>query len=507
MSSNLSQAAFDEDNLKPSSLRRSRMITPLKKSRPVLKDIENALTLRATEGQRYVIVQGDPCFSCPAYPIFEREGHHTHRTPVVKQATLPTGPVVIRTQRSRPSPIASVASTLTSVRKECPGGYAGGFARGRSLRRSSSMIVSRSLDSLPSTASCSQIEPTCANIPYTTGNITEFGNQCNIRSSYDDSPLVDRDALLVMGPSRSLTPPLSPPALPPSQTYTGHLLKRSGRTFSLVPAEVNGKRVFTHAVANQYDVSFGGYSSPIPISTRSVGGPKEGLPEDMRDMLRQLDDLAHWVKAASSSRERISPVSTVTSTKYAARPAHRSDTENEHGMYSASKCSTYTSLPDKGKGRMLSTHASPSECSIPTESTQLSSAQTAKDANHSEEGLIYEPNHDTPEFLVGSSRSPIAYPVHGYSSPPPHPAPPRFQPSSPTNNTPFHRRVYERRSAPYPPPTAPLVSPSGKASFKAFFQRSRCNTTAVCPGVPLAHVPVEATFRREKRLRLPWLRI
>jgi hypothetical protein len=369
MSSSLSQAASDENHLKPSLLRRSRMITPLKKARPVLKDIQDSLTLRATdsEGRRYVIVQGDPCLSCPAYPIFERE--HTHQTPVVKQATLPTGLAVIRTPRSRPSPVAPVASTLTSVRKECPGGYAGAFAWGRALRRSSSMIVSRSLDSLQSTASYSQIEPTCANIPYTTGNITEFGNQSNIRSSYDDSPLVDRDALLVMGPSRSLTPPLSPPALPPSQTCTGHLLKRSGRTFALVPAEVNGKRVFTHAVANQRDVGFGGYSSPIPISTRLVGSPKEGLPEDMRDVLRQLDDLAHWVKAASSSGERISPVSTVTSTKYAARPAHRSETENERGMYSASKRSIYKSLPDKGKGRMLSTHAGPSECITPTEST------------------------------------------------------------------------------------------------------------------------------------------
>ncbi|KIK91899.1 hypothetical protein PAXRUDRAFT_830449 [Paxillus rubicundulus Ve08.2h10] len=490
-----------ENDLKPSLLRRSRMITPLKKARPVLKDIQNALTLQASESRRYVIVQGDPCLSCPAYPLLGREGHHTHRTPIVKQA-LSTDVT------------CTPASTLTSVRKECSGGYAGAFSRG-SLRRSSSMIVSRSLDSLQTTASCTRIEQTGVNIPYATANITEFGNQSNIRSSYDDSHLVDRGALFVMGPSRSLTPPLNPPALPPSQTCTGHLLKRSGRTFALVPAEVNGKRVFTHAVANQSDVSFGGYSSPIPTSARSVGSPKEGLPEDMRDMLRQLDDLAHWVKAASSSREPISPVSTVTSTKYAARPAHHSETETGRGMDFASKRSTCKSLPDKGKGRMLYTHASPSGCSTPTEPTQLSSAQTGDPTGmttganrQSEEGLIYEPSHATPEFLVGSSRSPIAYPVHGYSSPPSHPPLPRFQPSSPTNNTPFHRRVYERRSAPCPPPTAPLVSPSGKASFKAFFQRSRCNTTAVSrPEVPLRHGYVEATFRRDKRMRLPWLRI
>lgn len=81
-------------------------------------------------------------------------------------------------------------------------------------------------------------------------------------------------------PCRSPTPPISPPA---STTYGS---KRSGMTFALVPAEVGGQHVFTHVVVNHQDHDCMD-SSPL------------GLPEDMQDVVQQLDDLATWVRAAS----------------------------------------------------------------------------------------------------------------------------------------------------------------------------------------------------------------
>ncbi|KAF9218952.1 hypothetical protein BS17DRAFT_470201 [Gyrodon lividus] len=399
MSSSMSQTASKENNIMLPLLRRPGKIAPLKKARPVMKDIQNAFTLQATEARRYVIVQGDPYSSCQVHPTFEGGRHHRHGTPVVKQTILPADPIVTRTPHSRPSPAPSMVSTL---QEECSGGYAGASIRGHALRRSSSMIVSRSLDSLRSIAShtqLTQVDPTCAKLPYATlstkssRNIVETGNQSNIQRSYDD-----RDALLFLVPSRSLTPPLSPPMPPSSQTSRGYLPKRSGRTFALISTEVNGKRVFTHAVANQRDVCPGECSSPITISAKSVRSPKDGLPEDMRDILRQLDDLASWVKAASLSGECTSPVPTVTSMQHSARPACHSETETECGAEFATEHSAHTSPFNKGKGRVLSTRTTCSESSAPTASIQFSSAQTSgptnvdRSADCPSEGLIYEPN-------------------------------------------------------------------------------------------------------------------
>ncbi|KAG9313018.1 hypothetical protein JVU11DRAFT_6457 [Chiua virens] len=96
---------------------------------------------------------------------------------------------------------------------------------------------------------------------------------------------------------RSLTPPISPPVLSPRARDTEYSYKRHGRTFALVPAEVNGEHVFTHVAVNAQvsDNNLKAHSSYSSIP------PADGLPEDMQDVLRQLDDLATWVKATSST--------------------------------------------------------------------------------------------------------------------------------------------------------------------------------------------------------------
>ena len=92
---------------------------------------------------------------------------------------------------------------------------------------------------------------------------------------------------------RSLDLSTSPPALYPRA--------ECGGTFSLAPAAMNRGPMFTHLAVN----SSGNDSMDDPSSSSTSSG-EGGLPDDMRDMLRQLDDLASWVKAASSSTDCIS---------------------------------------------------------------------------------------------------------------------------------------------------------------------------------------------------------
>ena len=73
----------------------------------------------------------------------------------------------------------------------------------------------------------------------------------------------------------------------------------------------------------------------------------------MQDMLRQLDDLATWVKSASSSRD-----CSVRSIVHATRLTGHPGTERHNTEYLSDGL-----FPDKGKNRLLST-SPPSECDI-----------------------------------------------------------------------------------------------------------------------------------------------
>jgi hypothetical protein len=85
----------------------------------------------------------------------------------------------------------------------------------------------------------------------------------------------------------------------------------------------------------------------------SISAAEDGLPEDMQDMLRQLDDLATWVKAASSSGD-----CSVRSIVHATRLTGHPGTERHNTGYLSDG-----RFPNKGKNRLLST-SPPSECDI-----------------------------------------------------------------------------------------------------------------------------------------------
>ncbi|KAF8141570.1 hypothetical protein EV363DRAFT_25099 [Boletus edulis] len=148
---------------------------------------------------------------------------------------------------------------------------------------------------------------------------------------------------------RSFTPPISAPALSPRTQDTECSPKRSGRTFAPVPAQVNGRHVFTHVVVNPKD------DSKRDFPPASVSPRQDGLPEDMQDMLRQLDDLASWVKMASSSSNcNVTPIVHAT-------PLTGHLRTDPSGHSARNPCLAL--FPNKGKNRLLLT-SPPSGCNI-----------------------------------------------------------------------------------------------------------------------------------------------
>lgn len=105
--------------------------------------------------------------------------------------------------------------------------------------------------------------------------------------------------------------------------------------------------MFTHVVVNPQD-NDSKEDSIHPL----ISPGEDGLPEDMKDILRQLDDLASWIKAASSSRDCISNTSSIV---------HSSPLTGHPGADAGGHKTAHLSgglLPRKGKDRLLS--ASPS---------------------------------------------------------------------------------------------------------------------------------------------------
>ena len=276
-----------------------------RKHRPTpLKDVQ--LAVQADEARRYLVLDAHTSLPSPAYPFEQQVAPSPHLPPPLHEDHF-----------------------IWQVRARAPNG---------SPTRTPPCVVSHLLDSLSSIPPLVQVEP---------GVVLSSGAP-NYRwddflDSQDDSYIVPVP-LHTTRSYRSLTPPISPPALSSPVTDTEHSSKRSGMTFALVPAEVGGKHVFTHVVVNCRGNDSKGNSGPP-----SIPSGEDGLPEDMQDILRQLDDLASWVKAASSSRDCISNIkSIVHATRITGHP------RTDAGGDSTSHLSGGP-FPSKGKTRSLST--------------------------------------------------------------------------------------------------------------------------------------------------------
>ncbi|KAH7913832.1 hypothetical protein BJ138DRAFT_1111076 [Hygrophoropsis aurantiaca] len=227
-------------------------------------------------------------------------------------------------------------------------------------------------------------------------------------------------------------------------------------------------------------------SHPTPVE---VSNQVKNAPGDLRHILNELESLAIVVKALPIPGE---PVDSNVMSSFPVRPIKRHSTKNDI----ASKSSTWN---QKEKWTAI---VHPQTSSEPQFPPGILHAPTSHGSQNSV-SYIYDPR-GTPEFLIGGSNSLLAFPAHGYASPPGRPefsAWKNISNSSPRRRTVGHQRIQD-----------PLSAPAGsKASFKAFFQRSRCNTTAsgypAPRTIPLAHTPVESTISRERRIRLAWPKI
>lgn len=135
---------------------------------------------------------------------------------------------------------------------------------------------------------------------------------------------------------------MNPLDLPPCPEDSGYSYKRSTGTPPLVPAILDRERAITHVVVSPHDDSEQDCSHPL------ISPGEDGLPEDMQDILRQLDDLASWVKAASSSKDCTSSTGSIAHTSpLLGRPRRVAD---EHSTEHAS----HGLLQTKGKSRLSS---------------------------------------------------------------------------------------------------------------------------------------------------------
>lgn len=280
-----------------------------RKSRPTpLKDVQ--IAVQAYESRRYLVLDAHSSLSSPAYPIEQ-----------------PLAPLSLSLHDNHSAWQARVPASNDSP--TCTPPY----------------VVSHLLDSLSSTPPLVQVQPS---VTLSSG----APNYCwNDSLDSQDDNYLDPVTLHFQQLYRSFTPPISPPMLSPSGTDAEYSSKRSGMTFALVPAEVDGKHVFTHVVMDRRGNGSKGNSGSL-----SIPSGEDGLPEDMQDILRQLDDLASWVKAASSSRDCVSNIEAIAHTTRLARGSG-TDTGGDSTSHMGSE-----PFPNKGKNRLLSTTRPDGEC-------------------------------------------------------------------------------------------------------------------------------------------------
>ncbi|KAH7927303.1 hypothetical protein BV22DRAFT_1118313 [Leucogyrophana mollusca] len=506
-----------------------KAITPRKPSRPFLKDMKNTLALQASETSHYVIEQPEVVSSYGE--LASRAPSSPHQRVRCAQATtiLPIGPATnsipckLFTSPLRDNNGTRPGETLfdscsLSQKYAVSDSYTDVLARGLTSKRSSSLMVSRSLNSLQSSTSNANFDfyesvMVVTQTPRGGHSVSirlRQGGRAGEREIHNSSD----QCLMTRSGSRSITPPLSPPPSSPSPATEG-LSKRSGHLFALIPAKVGGEDVLIHALAEETpgasnvpspefilakDLCRGEVSVLDAADAEDIAKERGDYFRDIHRVIEELDALAIIVRALPVPPKGAPPATVRLSSSVAAMPTEPSLPRD------GAVCETST-WADKGKwkartGSQSSTDPQSPEPQLPPGISRGTGSSSSHPHQRHSARYIYDPR-GTPEFLIGNSNSLLAFPTQGYASPPR-----RFlsSPCGDVSESPMRHHIAGHQR-PRPPLSAP---PGSKTSFKAFFQRSRCNTTATgCPPrtIPLAHLPVESSVSRERRTRLPWLKI
>lgn len=153
--------------------------------------------------------------------------------------------------------------------------------------------------------------------------------------------VINRNALVLTVPPRSLTPPLNSPT-PPSSPISDLVSKRFGRTFELVSVQDD------YFQAVETDLTGGRIESPPDILCSS-SPPQRGFHPDMLAMLQELEELATWIRECTHSEgdsEELDALSVSSASSPHALERLETDLDYQFLRRPVLKV-------DKGKGRML----------------------------------------------------------------------------------------------------------------------------------------------------------
>lgn len=432
------------------------------------KDRKTRLTLRSLRrNQPHCVVQGNFNLSPPSTP----NGAEVNLMRLMKRAAplRPTCPPAGFFSAGYPSFTTALLRFLQDTLPTMPRASGSG---------SSSVVVSRAVNSLYSIVSKVPRRKfgtticRCAPLAPDTRKIMQAGDLRVTRVS-----LTNRDAILFL--------PLPRPLIQPAGTMVPsldreHALKQVSRS-SIVPRTENSRHS-THGFANGNKHASGKRRNGGLLSIGLKDEERNvGFPQDMADILQQLEDLAEWVRATPHKN-----TPAVLGTKCLRSDHHLSrwiPPTSRHMASSTTACEgktpmSYSKTLESEQGTYVNASGPAATRAFPTPTV----AQGYCGATVS----LHDPDNIT-GFPAGDSGAPIT--------------------RSTPRGLPSHRRPLgalaislENRSTVHH-----IASPCRKVPPGLSPQRSRWRTTAIPPTIPVDHVPVESPYSRRKRMRFPCL--
>lgn len=290
---------------------------------------------------------------------------------------------------------------------------------------------------------------------------------------------------------------LQSPVLPPNRECAR---KQASRTHVVVPMSENNRHSM-YGIANDNKHTSGKRRNSAFLSANLRHEERNtGFPQDVVDILQQLEDLADWVRAASC---KLRPAA--SSTKFLCGNHHHSRGRSPTSWHMASrvtaleeKISTPFSNDPKSEQETYVNASGPATSRAFPIPTVMQGYRRATDSLHE--------SHNIAGLPARGSRSLITYPV--YRRPQFHQPPSGAPATSLTHHSAYYRRTMDGFSVPSSPRAFHhIASVCGKISPESSLQRCRSKTSVIPPAIPVDHVPIESPYSQRKRMRFPSLKL
>lgn len=290
---------------------------------------------------------------------------------------------------------------------------------------------------------------------------------------------------------------LQSPVLPPNRECAP---KQASRTHVVVPRSENNRHSM-YGIADDNKHASGKKRNSALLSANFRHEERNtGFPQDVVDILQQLEDLADWVRAAS---RKLRPAA--SSTKFLCGSHNHSRGRSPTSWHMASratalegKISTPFSNDTKSEQETYVNASGPATSRAFSIPTVTQGYRRTMDSLHDSHNITGLPARD--------SRSLITYPVYRRSQfhQPPSGAPA----TSLTHQSAYYRRTMDDFSVPSSPRAVHhIASVCGKISPESSLQRCRWKTSVIPPAIPVDHVPIESPYSQRKRMRFPSLKL